>query len=598
MPTPLSFRIRLRKLLFDTFNRDEFTLLLKDELNEIYDDIITKGKRELEFDEVIESLDRRDKLPDLFRATLKSRPDNQALAGLKPIVEIVTAHSKAVDETKGQSDSEAAPSIAALPPATGLQASVVAASFGEQTISLSLARTKQDEVSRRICVIEVPGQSIGTGFLIGPRQILTNRHVLDEALRRNANNIRAVFDHSGDQSYESLPRKNILLKAPFTMDEVDGLDYAVLPLDADVEADRGFFTACPQRLGDKSSVTIMGHPAQGTTALGLQYSWGMIRDINDESKRISYTAQTSPGSSGSPIFNANFELVGLHYHGQAGVNNHGIPIWAIVKSLKDKGHPELLSVKSPIQKSKDLSTGHESIGPDSPVVTTPPGDDPAFPTPVTPDARIATELGQELFLAKTARDLQKELLRRRDHPTIVERFQRIVSRSIAWWGLGFAAVLVLGLGYLNYKPVLEPFRGKPIRIENLAVLGELDRTQSTQELRDLLTKIGKASDAGEYGFYHLSIPLPHDLDNPTVEVRSFDSSGQPIEDRDAIVEIHWLPPDRGHERSGQAGPEKRLTDGVVTDRYNGRVPAGTIIVMFYHRKENKYGEPTFQIQVK
>ncbi len=69
----------------------------------------------------------------------------------------------------------------------------------------------------------------------------------------------------------------------------------------------------------------MGHPAKGTTALGIQYSWGMIRDINDQSKRIAYTAQTGPGSSGSPVFNANFELVCLHHHGQVASTITGFP---------------------------------------------------------------------------------------------------------------------------------------------------------------------------------------------------------------------------------------------------------------------------------
>ncbi len=292
MPTPLSFHGKLREPLLESFSRDEFSILLKDELGVVYDRIVKNDSLENEFDEVIEWFDRRDKLPDLFRAASKARPKNKALADLNPIVEIVTAHIQAADLTRGQSDAEAAPSIAALSPATGLQASVVAASLGEQTISLDVAIKRQLEARRRICVIEVPGRSIGTGFLIGPRLILTNRHVLDEALRLNPTHIQAVFDYSGDQGYESLPRKRILLNAPVTMDDVDGLDYAVLPLDEDVEADRGFFTACPQRLGDKSSVTIMGHPALGTTALSLQYSWGMIRDINDQAKRIAYTAQT------------------------------------------------------------------------------------------------------------------------------------------------------------------------------------------------------------------------------------------------------------------------------------------------------------------
>ncbi len=58
---------------------------------------------------------------------------------------------------------------------------------------------------------------------------MTNRHVFDAALSLNPPDIRAVFDYSGDQSYESLPRKKIVL-TPVAMSEVNDLDYAVLKM--------------------------------------------------------------------------------------------------------------------------------------------------------------------------------------------------------------------------------------------------------------------------------------------------------------------------------------------------------------------------------
>ena len=85
MPTPLSFHGKLREPLLESFSRDEFSILLKDELGVVYDRIVKNDSLENEFDEVIEWFDRRDKLPDLFRAASKARPKNKALADLREV---------------------------------------------------------------------------------------------------------------------------------------------------------------------------------------------------------------------------------------------------------------------------------------------------------------------------------------------------------------------------------------------------------------------------------------------------------------------------------------------------------------------------------
>lgn len=341
MPASPDFCKTFRKALVDSYSRDEMKFLLQ-EFGVSLAHIDTSGPLENTFDEVIDWFNRRERLPELILASSSERPCVEALRSLASVVEKVSVHSKAVDQTQGMSAEEVAASLRNLTPfsITGQQACVLAASISEQTISLAEATKKQDEARQRICVIEVHGQSIGTGFLIGPQQILTNRHVLDRALelKGEKSQVQAVFDHRGDRNYEDLPRKVILLNASSPKGEAIGIDYAVLQLEPkDAEPNRGFFSACPDRLKDKSPVAILGHPANGTTALSLQYTWGMIRDINDNKRTIGYTAWTSPGYSGSPVFNANFDLVGLHYHGQESVNNHGIPIWAIAEDLKHKG---------------------------------------------------------------------------------------------------------------------------------------------------------------------------------------------------------------------------------------------------------------------
>jgi V8-like Glu-specific endopeptidase len=110
------------------------------------------------------------------------------------------------------------------------------------------------------------------------------------------------------------------------------------PLPAGIEPLR----VAPKPPREGSAITLMGHP------LGqpLQVSMGgHLLDRDD--RRLHYTTASAPGSSGSPVFNDAWEVVGMHHagglnmprlHGQPGtyVANEGIAIQAIIRALKDR----------------------------------------------------------------------------------------------------------------------------------------------------------------------------------------------------------------------------------------------------------------------
>ena len=68
----------------------------------------------------------------------------------------------------------------------------------------------------------------------------------------------------------------------------------------------------------------------------------MVFDNNSFMGRVAYTANTAPGASGSPVFNENWDLVAIHHHGEKNVNNHGVPMKAVLKHLKDTGQEGLI----------------------------------------------------------------------------------------------------------------------------------------------------------------------------------------------------------------------------------------------------------------
>ncbi len=58
--------------------------------------------------------------------------------------------------------------------------------------------------------------------------------------------------------------------------------------------------------------------------------------LNDNKTRVRYTTDTEPGSSGSPCFNQNWELVALHHSGDPNWLpswNEGIPTDLILDHL-------------------------------------------------------------------------------------------------------------------------------------------------------------------------------------------------------------------------------------------------------------------------
>lgn len=88
--------------------------------------------------------------------------------------------------------------------------------------------------------------------------------------------------------------------------------------------------------GDLQRVYVVGHPLGGGLSFSLQDN--LLLDWDE--RRVHYRAPTEPGSSGSPVFNDQWELIALHHAGRADMRklhdqpdtyeaNEGISILAI-----------------------------------------------------------------------------------------------------------------------------------------------------------------------------------------------------------------------------------------------------------------------------
>lgn len=162
------------------------------------------------------------------------------------------------------------------------------------------------------------GFGFGTGFLISPRLLITNNHVIPS--EADAGNVFAEFDYERDINGSPLKvtRFNLAPKLCFLTNHEDNLDYTVVALGERHSGDKslahfGFIPLSSARnkhqLGDL--VNIIQHPDGRMKEAVLRENQLVARAPT----ALHYLADTDAGASGSPVFNVQFALVALHHWG-------------------------------------------------------------------------------------------------------------------------------------------------------------------------------------------------------------------------------------------------------------------------------------------
>jgi V8-like Glu-specific endopeptidase len=159
----------------------------------------------------------------------------------------------------------------------------------------------------------------GTGSLVGPRLLLTNHHVLPDAAAAAASAVEFGFEGGHDGRDRAgvafLLRPDVLF---LTDPADDGLDFtlvAVAPV-GEGGAELEPFGWNRAMEGDdpvlvRQYVNIIQHPQGRPKQVALRDN--QVIDLLEDF--LHYRADTEPGSSGAPVFNDYWELVGLHHSG-------------------------------------------------------------------------------------------------------------------------------------------------------------------------------------------------------------------------------------------------------------------------------------------
>lgn len=188
----------------------------------------------------------------------------------------------------------------------------------------------------RIKVVTSDGaEGYGTGFLVGPGILITNRHVLDQSDIGGDSLLSIVASAVAEFDVEILPQETapgktrlvsstpaVFRLAPQTLlltDAWNALDYVLIALEPkSLDGQHDISEYGYNRLSADKGKTVTGepvfiiqHPNGESKKISLLNNRMMIR--NEQSSYLYYEADTEPGSSGSPVFNRQWEVVALHH---------------------------------------------------------------------------------------------------------------------------------------------------------------------------------------------------------------------------------------------------------------------------------------------
>ncbi len=185
------------------------------------------------------------------------------------------------------------------------------------------------QVARTVGRVAVRGRTgsptgYGTGFLVGPRLLMTNNHVLRDAGEAADSIVEFDYFVRADGTPSTIKAFRLQPEVFFQTDPA--LDFSLVAV-AELGANGAPLAAqgWNQLIPDEGKaiigqwVNIIQHPNGEPKQLVLRNN-----EIVDTPDRfLTYKTDTSPGSSGSPVYNDQWEVVALHHAGKPRRNAKG-----------------------------------------------------------------------------------------------------------------------------------------------------------------------------------------------------------------------------------------------------------------------------------
>lgn len=151
--------------------------------------------------------------------------------------------------------------------------------------------------------------SRGSGFLTENNLLITNHHVLKDAVAASQAVVQFNYQETTDGSDAPYEEYRCAPGDGFATSEVD--DWTAVRLDGDANQKWGHLEVRRAEISVGDRVNIVQHPGGGPKQMAFYHN--LVAYADD--KRVQYLTDTLPGSSGSPVFDKDWRLVALHHSG-------------------------------------------------------------------------------------------------------------------------------------------------------------------------------------------------------------------------------------------------------------------------------------------
>ena len=148
-----------------------------------------------------------------------------------------------------------------------------------------------------------------SAFLIGLDTLITNNHVLPCV--ESAVGCKAQFNYEISPEGISLPVDEFELDTDSLFITSIEHDFTVVKVKGMPGLKWGFISLRKQDPKEGNAAFIVQHPTGGHKQISLGDN--EIKALVENGTKIQYLSDSSPGSSGSPVFNEDFRLIGLHH---------------------------------------------------------------------------------------------------------------------------------------------------------------------------------------------------------------------------------------------------------------------------------------------
>ncbi|WP_426120819.1 DNA/RNA non-specific endonuclease [Kocuria sp. LHG3120] len=169
----------------------------------------------------------------------------------------------------------------------------------------------------------------GTGFLVSPRLAMTNNHVLENVEVARSSWVEFNFQ-DGIDGMPLRSRFFALDPAAFFLTDPE-LDCTVVAVAAQSLAQEGSPSVPLHSFGFHRTSAVQGKILLGESVNIIQHPEGKPKQISLQQNELvdrlelflHYRSDTAPGSSGSPLYNNQWEVLGLHHSGVPAQNEAG-----------------------------------------------------------------------------------------------------------------------------------------------------------------------------------------------------------------------------------------------------------------------------------